>query len=255
MSLQTLIDSLVLDAALLEGVMDKETTMISRLAVQKLKSFIGSSKSTKLKKTSLEFETTVNGSPLDVLIQVLPMKLSNTLKAGSGEFQTYRYKSDPKQGAVLPSLPNDKLVLNVIVPLDRRVIENSQWEPFVLTFKSVIRHELEHSRQKARSNKTALANPTSFFGAELDTEQIFVDPEAALRYYTSPHEVEAYVMQIYRTAKMKKIPFTKALKEYITGSLGQNILRGMGVAKGIKVLNTIKKAWLDYASKRLPGVV
>jgi hypothetical protein len=61
-------------------------------------------------------------------------------------------------------------------------------------------------------------------------------------------------MQVYRTAKMKKIPFEQALKEYITGVMGQRMLKGIGVAQGINTLNKIKKAWMDYARKRLPGL-
>lgn len=254
MSLQSLIDLIVSEELLKEGVMDKETTIISRIAVAEIKRHLASTKSAKLKKKSLEFQATVNNSPLDIVVELMPATLAKAIKANSGEFQTARYAREPMPGEVVPSLPPDRLVLNVVVPSDKRLITREQWEPFVLSLKSVIRHELEHSRQKARGYKTTTSSKAELFGAEVDPERVFLDPSAALSYYTSPHEVEAYVMQIYKTAKMKKIPFTQAVKEYITGDLGKGIVKGMGVGQGIKVLNTIKKAWVEYAATRLPNV-
>ena len=254
MSLQSLIDSIVSEELLKEGVMDNETTIISRIAVAEIKKHLASTKSAKLKKKTIEFQATVNNNPLDVVLELMPATLVKAIKANSGEFQTSRYAREPMPGETVPPLPTDRLVLNVVVPSDKRLIAREQWEPFVLSLKSVIRHELEHSRQKARGYKTTTSNKAELFGAEVDPERVFLDQDAALGYYTSPHEVEAYVMQIYKTAKMKKIPFTQAMKEYITGPLGKSIVQGMGVGQGIRVLNTIKKAWMAYAAKRLPNV-
>jgi hypothetical protein len=249
--LKTLVESLVL-----EGVMDYETTQISRMVVGWLKTelFAGSAKLIKPKTWRYQLILKWLNKPLSIVVQVTPSPKLERIQMQHGEYQVARYKTEPKPGSKKPVLPPDQLSLNIGVPSDSTKLNPTQLEPFVFDLKSVIRHELEHSRQKTRGFQTASGAKTDPWSQDLDTSKVFSDQAAALQYYTSPDEVEAYVMQVYRTAKMKKIPFEQALKEYITGVMGQRILKGMGVAQGINTLNKIKRAWLNYAQKRLPGL-
>jgi hypothetical protein len=249
--LRTLVESIVL-----EGVMDYETTQISRMVVGWLKTelFAGSAKLIKPKTWRYQLSLKWLDKPLSVVVQVTPSPKLEGIQMQHGEYQVARYKTEPKPGNKKPVLPPDQLSLNIGVPLDSAKLNPTQLAPFVFDLKSVIRHELEHSRQKTRGFQTASGAKTDPWSQDVDASKVFSDQATALQYYTSPDEVEAYVMQVYRTAKMKKIPFEQALKEYITGVMGQRMLKGMGVAQGINTLNKIKKAWMDYARKRLPGL-
>ena len=239
----------------LEGVMDNETTKISRMVVDSLKAELFSGVTNQGSKT-WTYQISISGldKPLNVVVQVVPSPKLESIKMQHGEYQVARYKTQPKPGRKTPALPSDQLVLNIGVPMDGSKLNPTQLEPFVLELKSVIRHELEHSRQKARGFQTASGVKTDPWSQSADPSKVFTDQPTALQYYTSPDEIEAYVMQVYRTAKMKKIPFEQAMKEYITGVMGQHMVKGMGVAQGIGTLNKIKKAWIAYARKRLPGL-
>lgn len=246
------IESVVKSAFLAEGVMDKETTEISRMVVSAIKDqyFTG----LKPKKKAWKFQWQVDNKPLSVAVNAFLYPNLNGIKMMGGEYQVARYKTQPTTKTKHPALPPDQLSLNIGLPADGSKIQTNQLESFVFELKSVIRHELEHGRQKARGFKTASGSSTDPWSQDAEPSKVFTDPATALAYYSSPDEVEAYVMQIYRTAKMKKIPFEQAMKEYITGTMGQQMLKGMGVGQGIKTLNTIKKSWLDYAYKRLPSL-
>lgn len=205
------------------------------------------------KKTwKLQLQVADLGKPLSIVVNALPSPKLDGIKMMHGEYQVAKYRSEPVPGTKVPPLPPDQLSLNVGIPTDGSKIKPDQLESFVFELKSVIRHELEHSRQRTRGFHTALGMKTDPWSQDADPSKVFTDTATALQYYTSPDETEAYVMQVYRTAKMKKIPFEQALKEYITGIMGQSIVKGMGVGQGIKTLNAIKKSWLDYAKKRLP---
>lgn len=249
--LEVLVESIVL-----EGVMDHETTQISKIVVNSLKQQLFSRQFRRTKPLTWTFQVPVVGleQPLNVVVQVAPSPKLESIKMQHGEYQVARYKPGSSLGKKAAPLPPDQLSLNIGVPSDGTKLNQTQLEPFILELKTVIRHELEHSRQRIRGFQTASGTKTDPWSQNADTAKVFTDQAAALQYYASPDEVEAYVMQAYRTAKMKKIPFEQAIKEYITGIMGQQIVKGMGVAQGIATLNKIKKAWMDYARKRLPSL-
>ena len=249
------VKSLVRESLFLEGVMDAETTNLSRKIVSLVTPIllgVGARKTKTVPTKRWELSESITGRPVLLVVHLLPTKGLTTLTA-SGEYLVARYKPGASTEG-LPELPSDRLEISVRCPLNRIDFRPELLEPFVLELKSVLRHELEHLKQKARGYKTTLGIETDPWSQEVDTSKVFTDPEVALKYYTSPEEVEAYVMQVYRTAKMKKIPFSEALKDYIAGHLGRAMVQRMGVGPGIKVLNAIKKAWVAYARTRLPGV-
>lgn len=236
--------------------MDAETTQISRMVVDAIKQQYFTNSGVKPKKKTWKFQVQVSGldKPLSIVVNVLPSPKLETIKTMHGEYQVARYRTEPVPGTKAPLLPSDQLSLNIGIPADGSKINPNQLEPFVFELKSLIRHELEHARQKTRGFQTTSGAKTDPWNQDADPSKVFTDPTVALQYYASPEEIEAYVMQVYRTAKMKKIPFEQALKDYVTGVMGQSIIKGMGVGQGIKTLNTIKKAWMAYAQKRLPGL-
>lgn len=235
----------LIQSVITEGVMDHETTQISRQVVELVKTYLGvkrpKSKTTKFTSDDLQIKAVMT---VDEKFQKIVML--------HGEYQANRYKPGIDTSK-LPPLPPDQIELNIGIPKDSTKIQSADLEPFVLALKGVLRHELEHAQQRKRGLQTTTGSAVDPWSSP-DTSKVFLDPSATIAYYTSPDEVEAYVMQIYRMAKMKKITFAESLKQYIAGFIGPKVLKNMPVAQGIRVLNVIKKSWVEYAKKRLPAL-
>lgn len=93
-----------------------------------------------------------------------------------------------------------------------------------------LRHELEHMAE---------------FENQMPKLKKVKQEKNALKYFTSPHEVRAYVSGIYLLAKKQRRPFGDVMEEYLKTLASRTNL-------GAAAIEEIKIKWSDYAMQRFP---
>lgn len=130
---------------------------------------------------------------------------------------------------------NKRIILHVDIPKeeDRRLASLSTLIPEI---KNIIRHEIEHIAQHKFKDRER----EGFFSEKRRYPQDIEYWE----YLIEPYEIEAYVRGLYKKAKTLKQPLNVVLNawwDYLeSAELHPNEIQ------------TIKKAWTDYAKKHLP---
>lgn len=233
---------MVSDALLKEGVMDDETRQITRMVFFELNkryelnskvSFSGINKSSSW---TIEYLLRRTNQVLYVVTRVVP---GTELSVNGGRYRAFKTSSGEFR---------DEIILDLEVPKQRNIKVDTQLNLFYSELRSVIRHELEHAQQQVRGGSTA-------FGAAQDDWASQTPGVSVVDYLFSPDEIESYVMQFYRTAKSEKTTIEKEMNNF----LKKNILSLLSqhkvpVHQQKTVLLKLKKAWMDYARKRLPGI-
>lgn len=218
----------VIKSFILESVMDQETTRLSRLIIQDIINIFYSDESSLIKKKTLTYKSSF-GFPVNITVSKKDIERP---RVGNAAYHSNE-KTGQKSISVEVQTPKSK---------DKSTLSN-----LVMALKQVLRHEIEHARQDQRGMAYGQ------FGArdwdKVPDDEVWNNPMGALNYYLRPSEVEAYVMQLYKKAKMAKIPFVEVLETWL-GNLEKNF-----TFKSKKmVVNTIRKAMLAYAKQRLPTI-
>jgi hypothetical protein len=242
MPLKLLIEAMVSDALLKEGVMDDETTQITRMVFFELnKRYQLNSKShgsgtNKSSNWTIEYLLRRTNQVLYVVTRVVP---GTELSVNGGRYRAFKTPSGEFR---------DEIILDLELPKQKSFNLTPNISSFYSELRSVIRHELEHAQQQVRGGYTA-------FGVSQDDWASQTPSVSIVDYLLSPDEVESYVMQFYRTAKSQKTTIEKEMNSF----LKKNVLSLLSqhkvpINQQKVILLKLKKAWMDYARKRLPGI-
>lgn len=225
--------TLKLEQAFQEGVMDGLSTQLSRRIVNHLKKW-------SMEPNIPSFKGQVN----DLLLRVDFARYHGPLKHSGGAYNNaYR-----------------ELAIRISVP---EQFNDRELNAFIPTLKNVIRHELEHYRQDQRSGYespdvgTHYADPaTSRDAAQAHKPGVapYSSIEAARSYFLSSHEIEAWVMGLYKQAKTEKKPLLDLMASETTKIAGH--LQNYGHIdrkESFKFAKELSQAWKSYAEKRIPN--
>lgn len=235
--LRTLVESVVL-----EGVMDYETGQITKLIVTELNNRydLGSRISSDgvNKPSTWTISWFLRKEELTFYV-VTKVSIGTKLSVMSGSYRAFKTESGEFR---------DEINVGIEVPRRRSQVQRTELPGFINELRSVIRHELEHLQQQVRGGRTSV-------GAEQDTWTSQAGSGSPVDYFLSPDEVESYVMQFYRSAKSQK----STLDQQMNLFLKNNILPVLAKQKMSpnaqkQFLLKLKKAWMDYARKRLPAL-
>lgn len=218
-------------AGIKEGVMDNLTTQVSRVLVNYLKKF-----------KNVENIPPFKGQVNDLLLLANFKRYNGPLRqAGGGYNDAIR-----------------RLQVNIAVPFE---FNDRQLSDFIPTLKNTIRHELEHYRQDQRSgyegpSQGLHATEPSLAGhpGYDPGSDPYADTDAAYSYFFSPHEVEAWVMGMYKQAKTQKIPLLQVMLDK-KGELFRDLQRKGQISReeAEDFTENLLAAWVDYAEKRIQG--
>jgi hypothetical protein len=224
-----------MDYKLIEGVMDWRVTLISR-------SIISTLKSTKIppegiilvhKKHHLSGHGIVKGKKLKLSEDLDLPKIIVFVNFAENSYYSH------STGWYSPSANLLKISINIS--------EKDTFSGLVHELKKTIAHELEHYRHSKQ-------DPELFRYSSLKSRN-YRDSMDSLKgtvsYLTDPVEIPAYVAQIYKISKIKKVPFTNELNGLL--SKIEFLWMDKYDKKQIEnAINTIRDKWLDYAKKRYP---
>ena len=143
--------------------------------------------------------------------------------------------------------PDEDLIFDIGLPFvidaeaDRKeLIVTASYSPsefpeaynnFIAELKDSLRHELEHVGQYQLSKPT---NPSQS-----------PDKYTYFQYFTFDFEVPAFVRGLNKKARTKKITFTQAVDDYL-----DNFVENLSDEQ----MAEVKRIWIDYAKKNVPGL-
>lgn len=111
---------------------------------------------------------------------------------------------------------------------------------------SVVRHEIEHWHQLQDKQQESTYN----------TEKIFSgDPKTIEQYLLDSNEIEAYVSEIYFSAKKQHTTFNDIFKERIKPFIKSMIENNVSMNDIKQCMSNVKKSWFKYAAQRFPNVI
>lgn len=224
------LESLIREA-IWEGVMDNLTTLVSRVIINHLK-----------RNRDQEEIPPFKGQVNDLLLQAQFKRYNGPLRqAGGGYNDAIR-----------------RLQVYVAVPFE---LDDKELSAFIPTLKNTIRHELEHYRQDQRSGYEGPEQGIHFTDPRLSGHpgyepgaDHYATTDAAYNYFFSPHEVEAWVMGMYKQAKTQKIPLIQVMQDK-KGELFRDLQKRERISReeAQDFTDNLLMAWIEYAKKRLPG--
>lgn len=216
---------------IIEGKLENETTAISRQLIDRIRTNIE-------RHGGMKRGFTVELKKLPESLNLVWVKakvyfdpsLKEPLVAGE-----YRYDDSygEKYGAVN---------LDISVPSSWKDVAaaKQQYSALVTKTKNILRHELEHSDQ---SSETLKSVPTEDFN----------DIEELRKYMMHPAEIMAYVVGMYKEAKMNKRPLKDVFDDKMRGIIQVALEFGADKEKEIiPLVRDLFSAWREYAMKRLP---
>lgn len=130
-----------------------------------------------------------------------------------------------------------------------------QWQKamraIVTRLKGVIRHEIEHMKQRRLKQlpKEIYVHNNEDFDDDQEKEAL----ESWVKYALQPHEVEAWVVEAYKKAKMLKINMATALNKTALNRLKG--FRKLSKKESYEIMRPLVNAWKAYAKKRFPHAV
>jgi hypothetical protein len=111
---------------------------------------------------------------------------------------------------------------------------------------SIVRHEIEHFNQLQYQPQEST----------YDTQKIFSgDPHEVEQYLIDEHEVEAFVSEIYFTAKKQHKSFNDIFKERVKPFIQSMLSNNISIEEIKSCMSKVKQIWFRYAMKRFPNVV
>ena len=206
-------------ATLSEGILEKETTEISRMIVDRIK---------KLAKAGTMHQSPVNYHWIEVQNKDIPETLKDTALLHSVMVKGTKFDqekegiphgrrvhgSNPVRisgqfagGGMYRELTLFVRVYMDLVPTPEDFIKStSEWLP---ELKNLLRHEIEHARQKTKSDQGKYEKHKATGIGMSGTRK------EAVEYFQTKEEKEAYVVGLYKKAKMTKTPFGELLDDWI----------------------------------------
>jgi hypothetical protein len=232
----------VVREVLAEGVMDRETSDITRLVFAELDKRYGLSSRTpslgKNKSSTIQLEYWLRGGNRSVFV-VVPVTAGAELSVNAGKYTVTKLSNGEYR---------DQVTIEVEVPRDKILVNSNSLESFYASLRNAIRHELEHAQQQTRGSTTALGISQDDWSSQSGTGSI-------TDYYLSSDEIEAYVMQFYRAAKSQKTSFEKEANNFLKNHVAPSLVqKGVPQPQRNHLILKIKKAWIEYAKKRLPNL-
>ena len=110
-------------------------------------------------------------------------------------------------------------------------------QKLVLVLKMTIRHELEHSRQEIN---------------DITYSDRF-DAQGVLDYFLDPSEIEAWVVALYKRAKMLKQPFFEVMHKVLEKQIyAWADSMNMDYKEADDIIEKVKDEWSAYAYERFP---
>jgi len=191
-----------------EGRYDREVTIISRMIINFFKANIG-----KEVEETFEEAGELSDGPYDVELYLFPT-----------DFDTL----GPLPFIINAAGDEDAIAIQINYNLDSFP---EAYNELIAELKDAIRHELEHTSQ-GRFNKG------------VTPDGIDQDDLPLVDYLTLDYEIPAFVQGIYKNAKTKKIPFSKALQNFLDERMDE--LDPDEEAK-------VKKIYTAWAKKNLPA--
>ena len=207
-----------MDNLLLEGRYDKVTTDLSRVITAAIKRGI------KRFQTGITLFTRTN---VDISVYLHYDDEKEPQVYGA----TYIKGSDIRK-----HYTNKRIVLHVDVPKTQE-LRNAQMTTIIPEIKNIVRHEIEHVAQSKFKEKERVG----FFS----NKRRYPEDLEYWEYLVEPYEVEAYVHGLYKKSKTLRQPLNVLFDswwEYL-GSLED---------MHPDEVQSVKKAWTDYAKKHLP---
>ncbi len=213
---------------ILEGNLERETTDISRKIMRKL---IAQGKQLGGYFDSFQFK-------IDTKYEKLPNLKG--IRVGIIFDESIKSLEPVVQGSYSKRNYGEEILITIEV--------NKAWENFNLAkkvfpsllsnLKMTIRHEIEHTNQDIST-------------ADYPYTKNNIDD--ILQYFLEPLEVEAFVVGLYKKAKMKKVSFYELMYKYIERQVyAWSIELGVSEQDATSAIQKIKDAWESYARKRFP---
>jgi hypothetical protein len=243
----------------LEGVLDYDTTALSRAIIQALKkheaSILNLPEGANFQLTyavdrngSWALERTSKGIGLYVY-DWSKLELPEGMKAPN--LLVYASVGEPKHNGSFDRT-NNILMIRIGIPLVREGrLDYNATLPLV---KAVLRHELEHSTQR---NEAPYTRATDYEWPTVDGKapsgMSLSDPKSVLAYLTHPSEIEAWVAGIYKYAKTAKVSFTQAMQLQLDRFRANMARDNVEPAVIDSVIDTVRNAWLSYQKHRFPA--
>ena len=244
-----------------EGILEKETTEISRMIVDRIK---------KLAQAGTMHQSPVNYHWIEVRYKEIPKTLRDTALIHSVMVKVMKVDQDkmgiPHGRRVRGSNPvrisgqfaggkyrELTIFLQVymdLVPTPEDFIKStSEWLP---ELKNLLRHEIEHARQKTKSDQGRYEKHKATGIGMMGTRK------EAVEYFQTKEEKEAYVVGLYKKAKMMKKPFAEVFDDWLRTLRFQVMMKKKGeeefpdseVRKGF---DQIERDYLQYAKERFPA--
>lgn len=248
-------------ATLNEGVLEKETTEISRMIVDKIK---------KLAQAGTMHQSPVNYHWIEVGEKELPETLKDTAKLHTVMVKIIKFDqeklgipfgrrvrgSNPVRisgqfkGGMYRELTIFMRVYMDLVPTPEDFTKSiSEWLP---ELKNMLRHEIEHARQKTKSDQNKYEKHKATGIGMSGTRK------EAVEYFQTKEEKEAYVTGLYKKAKTMKKPFAEVFDDWLRtlrfavmrSDKGEEEFPDSEVRKGF---DQIERDYLEYAKQRFPA--
>ena len=248
-------------ATLHEGILEKETTEISRMIVDRIK---------KLAQAGTMHQSPVNYHWIEVSDREMPEKMKETAKVHAVMVKIVKVDQEKEgiphgrrvrgsnpvrisgqfAGGLYRELTIFMRVYMDLVPTPEDFIKSTnEWLP---ELKNLLRHEIEHARQKTKSDQGRYEKHKATGIGMSGTRK------EAVEYFQTKEEKEAYVVGLYKKAKMTKKPFGELLDDWVRtmrfhvsmSPRGEDEFPDSEVRKGFE---QIHRDYLEYAKERFPA--
>lgn len=246
-------------ATLSEGALEQETTEISRIIVNKVK---------KLANAGTMHQSPVSYHWIEVMQDELPETLQDEALLHSLQVKIVKVDQEERgiphgrrargnpvrmSGAFKSGMYRELTIyMQVYMDLARTpedfIKSISGWLP---ELKNMLRHELEHARQKTKDDKGTGKFKSTGMGMSGTRKE-------AVEYFQTKEEKEAYVVGLYKKAKTMKKPFAEVFDDWLRtlrfqvmrSDKGEEEFPDSEVRKGF---DQIERDYLEYAKQRFPA--
>lgn len=213
---------------ILEGKLEQESTMISRLIMSVIRKYIDTERLYHGLRFSIGPEIMKVKGVKRISVTVDLSRKGSANPVVSGSYIIKKYESEG--------------VMFITITASHLWEKNSskakkQLSRLVAPLKGTIRHELEHSVQDFKKGSN---------DGDLDTYEKIID------YYTDPYEVDAFAAELYKKAKMTKRTFSSVVEKFLKEISEDAKYSGISLKDIERAITIIRGDIADAAKKRFP---
>jgi hypothetical protein len=221
----------LVETLIIEGILEQETTEISRSIVNKLKKNINKSKGLK---RNFGFTVAAPDS-IDVKRVEVFVTKNERIRAPliQGTFVLYHKNLEKNVIRIMIDAPSSWADIDVF---------NKSLSNVVAQLKNILRHELEHSQQPRED---------IFRVNEYDLKNV----EDVVKYFLDPAEVSSHVSGMYKEAKLSKRDLSDVFSDYQQNVLNIAKEAGADEAASQELADAVLNVWQRYALKRFPNAI